>query len=577
MTLRARPVARRRGRAGWDAGDRRNNLINAGFFLAIAISVLILIGYAAWSWYDDHFGAAATVNGQVITKDQLRNRLGIEAFRLDYIESRIQTLLAKGRISTADAQAQLDFLNQRREQIAGLTLERLVDVALMSKLATDNAIQVTEAEVDAQLLEEATTSEQRHAWMIEIEPATNPETGQVGDEEKRTALGKAQRALGRLKAGESWEDVARTASDSGLAPQAGDLGWLSKDSGYDEAFMEAVFATDLNQPTAIVEGEDGVFRIGRTTEVAAEEVDAAFQGLVDDAGIAPADYRAAAHGDVLRRKLSEKVVADMSKPGPQRHVLEIFLPEPNPSTIGTEPGVKVRHILYSPKDDPNGAEDLPEDDPAWAAAKAEADAAYARLKADPEDFDNTARADSDEGSAVDTGGKQPWYYPSSQVDAAFKNAIFAEGLEPGDLLEPVKSAFGWHVIQFMRPLGDGESAWLTSLRSEITDDASFKQVARDNSEGEEAGEGGDIGWIARGQLADQLDSAVFATGIGTLSSIVTVSGEGSYLLKVLAEETRTPTAEQIDVFEESGFQYWYTAQKEAADIEYNLGTSSVTG
>jgi parvulin-like peptidyl-prolyl isomerase len=577
MTLRARPVARRRGRAGWDAGDRRNNLINAGFFLAIAISVLILVGYAAWSWYDDHFGAAATVNGQVITKDHLRNRLAIESFRLDYIESRIQTLLALGRITTADAQQQIDFLNQRREQITGLTLERLVDVALMSRLATDNAVEVTEAEVDAQMLEEATTAEQRHAWMIEIEPETNPDTGQVGDEEKRAARGKAQRALGRLQAGESWEDVARTASDSGLAPQAGDLGWLSKESGYDEAFMEAVFATDVNKPTGIVEGEDGVFRIGRTTEMAAAQVDPDFQGLLDEAGIAIADYRAAAHADVLRRELADKVVADMSKPGPQRHVLEIFLPEPNPSTIGTEPGVKVRHILYSPKDDPNGAEDLPEDDPAWAAAKAEADAAYAKLKADPEDFDATARADSDEGSAVETGGKQPWYYPSSQVDPAFKNAIFAEGLEAGDLLEPVKSSFGWHVIQFMRPLGDGESAWLTSLRSEITDDASFKQAARDNSEGEEAGEGGDIGWVAKGQLADLLDSAVFATGIGTLSSIVTVSGEGSYLLKVLAEETRTPTPEQIDIFEESGFQYWYTAQKEAAEIEYNLGTSTVTG
>ena len=53
MTLRARPVARRRGRAGWDPGDRRNSLINLGFFLAIGLSVLILIGYAAWSWYDE--------------------------------------------------------------------------------------------------------------------------------------------------------------------------------------------------------------------------------------------------------------------------------------------------------------------------------------------------------------------------------------------------------------------------------------------------------------------------------------------------------------------------------------------
>src|SRR5437867_83150 len=135
MTLRARPVARRRGRAGWDSGDRRNSLINAGFFLAIGISVLILVGYATWSWYDDHFGAAATVNGQVITKDDVRNRLKIESFRLDYIGSRIQTLIARGRISQADGQQQLQFISQRRDQLASLTVQRLVDNTLMTKLA----------------------------------------------------------------------------------------------------------------------------------------------------------------------------------------------------------------------------------------------------------------------------------------------------------------------------------------------------------------------------------------------------------------------------------------------------------
>ena len=87
MTLRARPVARRRGRAGWDSGDRRNSLINLGFFLAIGLSILILVGYAALSWYDDHYGTAATVNGQAITKDDLRTRIEIEGFRLDNVES----------------------------------------------------------------------------------------------------------------------------------------------------------------------------------------------------------------------------------------------------------------------------------------------------------------------------------------------------------------------------------------------------------------------------------------------------------------------------------------------------------
>lgn len=577
MTLRAKPVARRRGRAGWDSGDRRNNLINAGFFIAIGLSLLILVGYAAWSWYDDHFGTAATVDGQVITKDDLVNRLTIESFDLNYIESRIKTLEAKGRVSSADAQQQIDFINQRRQQLASLTLQRLVDVAVMNKLAATNGIQVSEADVDAQLVSKATTSEQRHVWMIEIEPATDPDTGEVGEDEKRAALVRAQQAFARLSRGESWEDVARTVSDSGLAPQSGDLGWLSKESGYDQAFMDAVFTAELNAPTDVIEGEDEVYRIGRSTEQATAEVDPNLQVLIEEAGIVLADYRAAARADVVREKLSDKVVADMANPGPQRHVLEIYLPEPNPSSVGTEDGVKVRHIVFAPNDDAGKAEDLPATDPAWAKAKADADAAYAAVKANPQRFDEMARTLSDEPSAKDTGGKQPWYYPSSSVDAAFKAAILAEGLTPGQLLEPVKSAFGWHVIQFMRPTGDGDEAWLNSLKAQITDDASFKQLAKDNSQGTEAEDGGDIGWVAWGQLQDELDTATFATAVGSLSNVIPIASDGVYLIKVLAEETRTPTEEQLKIFEDSGFTYWYTRERDKMDIVYAIGTTPATG
>ena len=576
MTLRARPVARRRGRAGWDSGDRRNTLINLGFFLAIGLSALILVGYAAWSWYDDHFGAAAIVDGQVITKDQLRQRLEVESFRLDYVERRISTLIALGRISQADGEAQLQSIGQLREQLGSLALERLVDGLLQARLAADNGVTASEEDVTAQLIESATTTEQRHTWMIEIEPVVNPDTDEVGEEERRAALVRAQQALGRLKAGETWEDVARTASDSANAPQGGDLGWLAEDSGYDEAFMAAVFAADVNAPTTVIEGEDGFFRIGRHTEIAPEDIDESFEAAIAEAGITVADYRIVARGDVLREKLSEKIVADLSRPGPQRHVLQIFLPEPNQPSAGETEGVKVRHILFSPNDDPGKAEDLPADDPAWTEAKAEADAAYADLKANPDKFDAMARAESDEGSAKVTGGKQPWYYDSSTIDAAFKTAIMAEGLTPGQLLEPVKTSFGWHVIQFMRPLGEGEAAWMESLKGRVTTDASFRQVAKDTSEGEAAEDGGDLGWIAAGELEDQLDTAIHTTAVGALTAVIEVTGTGTYLFRVLAEETREPTKEQLDIFEQNGFNYWYTKQKEAADIEYKLGSTSGT-
>jgi len=574
MTLRARPVARRRGRAGWDSGDRRNSLINAGFFLAIGISALILVGYAVWSWYDDHYSAAATVNGQVITKDDVRNRLRIETFRLDYIGSRINTLMAKGRISQADGQQQLQFISQRRDQLASLTVDRLVDTLLMGKLAADDGITVADPEIDKEITSEATIDEMRHVWMISVEPTVDPETGKASDEQKRLALTKAQQALGRLARGESWEDVARTVDTTGLAQQAGDLGWLQKASGYDQKFMDAVFSADLNKPTAVIEGDDGVYRVGRATEDAAPEVDSTFDQQIEAAGIQMADFRVAAKGDVIRQKLSDKVVADLQKPGKQRHVLEIYLPENQGSTAGAQPGVKVRWIVFSPNDKTQGAADVPANDPAWAQAKANANAAYATLKADPAKFDAMARAKSDEASAKTTGGKQPWIYPTTQIDDALKNAVFADGLTNGQVLAPVKGDIGWYVIQFMRPEGDGDDAFLSDLKDGLTTDAKFEQAAKDWSEGKEAGDGGDIGWIMPGQLSTDVDKAIFATNVGATSDVVSVSSDGTYLLRVLGEDTKTPTEDQVKIIEDSGFSYWYTKQKDAATIDYNLGSSS---
>ena len=577
MTLRARPVARRRGRAGWDSGDRRNSLINLGFFLAIGVSILILVGYGVWSWYDDHYGTAASVNGQVITKDDLRARIKIESFRLDYVESHVRTLVAKGRISRADGDQQVAFIQQRRDSVADLSLERLVDVMLMTKLGADNGIQVAESDVDAQLVEEATTAEQRHTWMIEIEPETDPDTGEVGEAEKRTALGRAQRALARLKNGETWEVVAKTASDSALAPQAGDLGFLAKDSGYDEPFMEAIFAATINEPTGVVEGKDGTFRIGRYTEVDPETVDPDFQAAIDEAGIKLADYRVAVRGDVLRTKLSDKIVADLSKAGPQRHVLQIRLPEPNTSTVETEQGTKVRWIAFAPNNSMTSAADLKEDDPAWTKAKADADEFYALLKVNPAKFDELARSSSDEASGRNNGGKQPWIYPSATIDAALKNVIVPNSDPPGTILAPVKGQDAWFIIQIMRRSTDGEETWLNDLKGKAVDDATFKQLARDNSEGEGAKDGGDIGWITRGQLADAQDKAIFETAIGANSEVVEVSGDALYLFRILAEETREPTDEQVDIIKTSGFSYWYTREKEKANIDYPLGTGTTTG
>jgi parvulin-like peptidyl-prolyl isomerase len=573
MTLRAKPVVRGAGRSGWNSGDRRTFYLNLGFAIAIAVSVLLFLGYAGWSWYDDHFGSAATVDGTTITKDQLRTRFAIEEFRIKYTENRIRTLQTAGRLSEANAAQQLQFLEQRRNSLGSLALERLIDVTIQARLGSEASIAVSEADIDAQLLEEATTDEERHSWVIEVEPEANADTGEPGSAEKAAARVTAAAALADIRGGKSWEDVAKTVSTSASAAQDGDLGWLPLESGYDEPFMTAVFAIGQNELTEVVEGDDGVFRIGRVTEIAPASVDSTFQFQLEEEGIKLADYREAVRSDLIRIKLDEKVVADLSAPSLQRHVLQIFLREATPP----EGAVKVRHILYSPKDDPAGAGELPETDPAWAAAEAEAKAAYEALQADPTKFDEMARKESDEGTATTSGGKQPFYDPTSSIDEAFANAIFAEGLQPGDLIPPFKSAFGWHVVQFMRPYGEGQDKWLQAVRQQALDGADFAQLATDQGEGEEAADGGDVGWIAKGQLDDQLrEAAIFDTPVGDLTAVIATAGDGVYLYKVLAEEVREPTKEQIAIFEDSGFSDWYTAKKAEAKITYSGAAATTT-
>ena len=60
------------------------------------------------------------------------------------------------------------------------------------------------------------------------------------------------------------------------------------------------------------------------------------------------------------------------------------------------------------------------------------------------------------------------------VDAAFLAAITKPGLKPGDILPPVQSAFGWHVIQIM--YGPNDSDHLNALKDESDKGADFAAV-----------------------------------------------------------------------------------------------------
>jgi parvulin-like peptidyl-prolyl isomerase len=567
MTFRAKPVVKRAPKHSWESRDRRNLYLNVGFGLVVVAAILILLIAVLANYYNENLASVGSVDGQSISKAELRDRATIESWRLDEAGRRVATLKGAGRLTQAQADVQDQVIAQQRNQLVAISLERLIDNKLQATLAGQQGVTVTDADIDARLAVEATTPASRHGWVIEVAPETDTNATAPTAAQVAAAKAKAEAALSDLQGGKAWDDVAKTVStDSSTAPQAGDLGWIqADDSQADPAFVEALYAAQVNTPTAVIEGDDGIFRIGRVSEIANETVEAAYTDKIVNDGVDLAKYRAVVRGDVIRQKLEDAIVADALQPGPQREAAEIYLSQ---ATLDLPAeAVKVRHILFSPNDDPSGAQngDYPDDDPAWGQAKLDAEAAYAKLQQDPTQFDAIARAQSDEASATGEDGSggvlDAYVSTDSQYVTSFSDPILAAKATDGQILAPIKTEFGYHVVQILN-----HAPKMDDIKRRIDGGEDFATVARDLSEGAEAKEGGDLGWVAKAELAQQLSDALFAAPIGSTSDVVTVADDGQYLFLAQAEEDRTPDANQEAAIRSGAWSAWYDPKKEAATI-----------
>ena len=150
-------------------------------------------------------------------------------------------------------------------------------------------------------------------------------------------------------------------------------------------------------------------------------------------GFSEAEFRALFELEVLREKLQDVVCADVPT---------------------TEEAVRARHILIAietPTPEPVGeGTPTPTPDPeaikkAEEAALKKAQEIKARLDAG-EDFAELAKEFSDDPGSKDNGGDLGWFGRGRMVPE-FEEAAFA--LEPGEISDPVKSPFGYHIIQLL--------------------------------------------------------------------------------------------------------------------------------
>ena len=583
MTSDARSASRRGDRSR-DTG-KRSLYTNLAFGLIVLIAFAILAAAAIASYYGAHLAPVATVNGHDITKDDLSDRVNVDIWRLNELESQLRDAVSTGRITKdqSDQQiAQIDQAKQDTQTLVDNSLQNLVDAELQGELAKKMGITVTSADVDAKLLEEATRPEARDVWVIEFAPDVKaPATTPTADQDAR-AKNDADLALAQLKSGTPWETVAKQSTDT-TDPAGGELGLMEKDStSLDPAFADAVFSTAVNAYTDVIKGDDGTYRIGRATQVIPGSVDANYQQTITNDGLSLDVYRKAVAADVTRQKLEDQIVADSTtKPSDQKHVLEIMLTQQTDSNTGqpiVADQVDARHILYSPTSDPS-ASAPPSDDPSWEVAHQHALRTYYALLKDPSKFADIAKSDSADTGSAANGGDLGWL---SQTDLVkpFADAIFAPGLTPNEILPPVQTQFGWHVIQF---IGRREPA-LTRMSGFTLDlakpGADFGAIAKANSEASDASKGGDMGWVAANQLDSTQWAAISKLGVGQVSDVVNDNGS-LYLFKVTEDQTRLPDADQIATLKSDGFTNWYNGQKASATISvdpaYQQSSSSTGG
>ncbi len=167
-------------------------------------------------------------------------------------------------------------------------------------------------------------------------------------------------------------------------------------------------------------------------------------------GFTAADYRSTLETSVLAQKLYDEVTKD-SKVSEQ-DVLAYYTQ--NQSQYGTPESRDVRHILIAKKSS-DGQVD-------FEASKTRADEIYAELQAGG-DFKALAKANSDDPGSKDSGGELT--ISRGQTVPEFDKESFE--LEEGEVSKPVKTTYGYHVIEALSPVRPAKATPLDKVKASI--------------------------------------------------------------------------------------------------------------
>lgn len=578
MTLRSRPVLDRKHRPRWQDELRTQQLTIIGFAVAIAVA-LGIFGAAAWNGYwEAHFRPVAAVGATTFDRADLEQRTKILTAETISRVSELQAQLT-GSARDQVIQQQIDQISLNFNSIDTTAAQSLVDQQVLAAKADELGISVTDDDVDAALAERYALPERVRARLILVEslPDDAQPDDEPTDEQKAAAQEEAQTALDRVEGGEDFAAVATDVSDDFTSSIGGELGWFeADDSAYGEYFA-ALADADVGDLVGPIETDRG-YAVLELLDRRDATADGGLRQVLSDQGVDEATYREYARGEALLQAYRDYFADSVAtSPAAQQRVAQIRIAPVSGSVVPQE---RARHILIQPLPDAQDQSEATEQE--WDAALEQAREVEAQLKEDGADWWAIAEESSNDPGSATRGGDLGWYDPTDPPFVEPFNVELAN-LDVGDISDPIRTDFGWHVIQ---KTAERESP--TAQAAELVDQLradpdSFGDVARDVSEDyQTANEGGELGWVAPYQLGAAQEDAIFGlSDVDEISDPVDAGSSGIFIYQLLeSSDSREIEPERLDQIRTSGFQRWLQEEvRSGADvwIDPQYATSSATG
>lgn len=554
-----------------DADAQHTRNISWIFYGVIVIIVVVIVGGLAYGFWESNLKPAATVNGTDISRGELADRQQLKQFRAARFQAEAQAALAAGEIDATLANTRFGVAESLGPSgNDGTDAAELAGLVLRSQLAEEEGVELTEEELAAAVAEDGAAPESRWADLLIV---LTPEQAQgLGSSEEGIADARARAAAAASELGPE-ADLEALAETYGPAEIQSFYVW--EGSTTVPQFEAAIFAAeegDVIEPVGMPTGQQLVAYVGTVVPGMPDE---GFLEAVNDE-VGESVHRRNVELEALSEKLEQHITDEaLAAEYEQVRLGEIFVAR-NQLTADDDAGeARASHIIYAPETpldeegNPTDVAELPADDPAWDAAEVEARAAFDELSAidDPEArteaFAERAMTESD-GPSADEGGDLGWFPEEGVMVPEFTAPIW-ENIDPqsGDVLGPVRTQFGWHVILF------------DQFRSSLN--ARVREVERALAE-----EGGDFDTVAAeftedpdGPVADwwvveNLDEALLAEletmDIGDVTS-ATDEGDGFYFYQLQEQDTRPLNEDDAELVRQNAFADWYDLNQFAAEDE----------